>query len=364
MKKIGVVLLNLGGPNNEEAVQPFLYNLFMDDDIFKIPLKGKLRSSLITFITKRRAKSVSVKYKEINACPEGCLGPKTCTNRLNNKISDCCSSTNPITEWQRRALEKYLNQQHGQVSFTVVTAMRYWYPSTDEALDNLLKAEVDEIILLPLYPQFSYTTTGSSLNEWFRRIRARHLENKWKTHVVYQYHLHPKYLEALNLRIDETLETFDSDIRHEVNLLFSAHGTPVYFEEEGDPYSKQIKETIKAVVSLRKNDYHHWHSYQSRVGPVKWLKPNTEDFLKVLHGYGIEQLLVIPIAFVSDHIETLHEIGIEFKEVAEELGIKGFQHTTGLNDSPTFIECLADLVEKQIDSENISQAETLNTIIN
>ena len=348
MKRVGVVLLNLGGPNNEDAVQPFLYNLFMDDDIIKIPLKGGIRRGLIKFITNRRAKSVAEKYKEINACPQGCTGPKSCSNRQNKVISDCCSATNPITEWQRRALEKQLNEGSTDIAFKVVTAMRYWNPSTDDAIDELLEAEVDELVLLPLYPQFSNSTTASSFNEWTRRLRARDLEDRWKTRRVIQYPTHPDFLEAVSQRIDEGLQQFPEELREEVHLLFSAHGTPVSFREAGDPYSFQIKDSMEAVMKLRGYDYPHWLSFQSRVGPVAWLKPNTEEFIKVLRGYGLRHLLVVPIAFVGDHIETTHEVGIEFREVAEEVGIKSFKVTQGLNDMPKFINCLESLIKAQL----------------
>lgn len=348
MKKIGVVLMNLGGPNNEEAVQPFLYNLFMDDDIIKIPLKGGLKRGLIRFITTKRAKSVAKKYAEINACPEGCLGPASCSNRQNKVISTCCSSTNPLTELQRRKLEKALNKNAEIAEFVVVTAMRYWHPDTDFAIDALLKAEVDEIVLLPLYPQFSYSTTASSFNEWERRIQARKLDKQWKTHRIFQYPTHPQYLEAISQRIDEKLAVLSPEVKSELHLLFSAHGTPVSFKKAGDPYSDQIKASMEALMKLRKQDFPYWLSFQSRVGPVEWLRPNTEDFIKVLRGYGIKHLLVVPIAFVNDHIETLHEIGIEFKEIADEAGIETFEVMGGLNDHSDFIDCLSQMVHSTL----------------
>ncbi len=350
MKRIAVVLMNLGGPNNEEAVQPFLYNLFMDDDIIKLPLKGAVRSRLITFLTTRRAKVVSKKYAQINACPQGCMGPKTCVNRINGVVSTCCSATNPITEMQRRALEKHLNAQNDGNQYQVITAMRYWTPSTDMAIDELLTGDFEEVVLLPLYPQFSYSTTASSLNEWYRRIRARGLENRWKTLLVKDYPEHTKYLQAISQRIDEKLATLPPEILDEVHLLFSAHGTPISFKTAGDPYSDQIRQSMEAVMALRGKDRPYWLSFQSRVGPVQWLKPNTEEFLPVLHGYGVRHIVVVPIAFVGDHIETSMEISIEFKEVADHLGIDTFVCTTGLNDLPLFIESLGDLVREKVQS--------------
>ncbi len=354
MKKIGVVLLNLGGPNNEDAVQPFLYNLFMDEDIIKIPLKGGIKKLLIQFITSKRAKSVSEKYKEINACPKGCMGPKSCSNRVSGEISDCCSSTNPLTERQRRALEKRLNESASNITYRVLTAMRYWHPNTDDALDELDKLDLDELILLPLYPQFSYSTTASSYNEFTRRLKVREWEEKWKIHHITKYHLNQHYVRSISQRIDEGLQKFPEAIRDQVHLLFSAHGTPVSFKTAGDPYSYEIKETMEAVMKYREKDLPYWLSFQSRVGPVKWLEPNTEEFIKVLRGYGLKHLLVVPIAFVNDHIETLHEIGIEFLEVAEEVGIEHFYHTEGLNDMPTFIDCLEELVKSKVGLEETS----------
>jgi protoporphyrin/coproporphyrin ferrochelatase len=347
MKQVAVVLMNLGGPNNADAVQPFLYNLFMDDDIFKIPVKGKARQSLMRFITSRRAKSVVEKYKVINACPQGCMGPKSCSNRINKVTSTCCSATNPITEWQRRDLEKRLNEDSEEISYRVFTAMRYWNPSSADTIEALKAGNFDELVLLPLYPQFSHTTTASSFNEWTRQLAAQSLEGHWKTHMITSYHRFPTYLRAINQRIEEGMGQFPEAERDQVQLLFSAHGTPISFRDAGDPYSKQIEETVAAVMELRGHDRPHWLSYQSRVGPVKWILPNTEEFLHVLRGYGVRHLLVIPIAFVSDHIETSHEIDIEFREVAEEIGIEHFYLTRGLNDLPLFIDALAELVESK-----------------
>lgn len=356
MKQVGVILMNLGGPNNAAAVQPFLYNLFMDDDIFKIPIKGASRRALMKFITTRRAKSVVEKYKEINACPKGCLGPKSCSNRQDKTLSTCCSATNPITEWQRRDLEKRLNQEQSDIRYTVLTAMRYWNPSSEAAIDELLAGDYDELVLLPLYPQFSHTTTASSFNEWTRQLAAKSLEGRWKTQMVQHYHRFPKYLACINQRIDESLKQFADEVKDEVHLLFSAHGTPISFREAGDPYSHQIEETVEAVMEARGKDYPHWLSYQSRVGPVKWIQPNTEEFLHVLRGYGVRHILVIPVAFVGDHIETSHEIDIEFREIAEEIGIESFYLTEGLNNMPLFIDTLADLVEERVNS-NTSKSE-------
>ena len=288
------------------------------------------------------------------------MGPASCSNRKAKVISDCCSSTNPLTEQQRRLLEKRLNEAVDGNKYTVVTAMRYWNPDTDMAIDQLLEAKVDELVLLPLYPQFSYSTTASSFNEWERRIIARDLSGQWPTYRVQGYHLDPLFIDAFNQRIDDSLLQLDEETRKKTHLLFSAHGTPISFKKAGDPYSFQINASMEAIMEARGKDRPYWLSFQSRVGPVEWLKPNTEDFIKVLRGYGIKHLLVVPVAFVNDHIETLHEIGIEFKEIADEVGFETFKVIEGLNDHPTFIDCLASSVQKRLFMTDKEKAEIVS----
>lgn len=314
--KIAVVLFNLGGPDSLSAVQPFLENLFNDPDIFKLPFQ----KSLARFISKKRAPKVEKEYELI--------GGK--------------SPLNEWTEIQRKMLEDILRQNN--LNADVEVAMRYWKPLTSETANKISSGNYSKILLLPLYPHFSVSTTGSSFNEW-KRVYPGSTAN----HIfVDSYQAHPLYIKAINERIDETLLLFPENKRKDVQLVFSAHGTPVSYLKKGDPYSHHITETISAVMKMRNNSHQHHLCFQSKVGPAKWLEPATDDMIKELTAKGKKSLLIIPISFVSDHVETDFELAIEYKHVADETGIEEYIVMNGLNDSRTFIDALADLVLKKI----------------
>ncbi len=317
--KIAIILLNMGGPDSLEAIEPFLYNLFQDPDIFKIPFGQKI---FARFISRLRSPKVAEQYKHI--------GGK--------------SPQNEHTETQRRLLEKSL--RNANIDADVFTAMRYWYPLTEEVVKTISKKNYDEIILLPLYPHFSSVTTGSSFNEWWRHYKGE----KNKIVQINNFHNHPKYLSAVNKRIDEGLNKFSELENGDVELLFSAHSLPESLVKKGDPYQAQVLETIRLIMELRNNSEKHHISYQSKVGPVKWLQPSTHNKIKELGGVGVKNLLVIPISFVSDHIETLYELDVEYRKVARENGISNYKVMTALNDSPDFIAHLHELVLKEIDN--------------
>jgi len=321
-KKIAVVLQNLGGPRTLQAVEPFLNNLFLDEDIIKIPFSGVARKFLARLISSLRSVPVRKKYDEI-----GGGSPLNCWSIL-----------------QAALLQKWLNEQDSPHTYRVEIAMRYWHPFTEETLARMLPQCFDEVILLPLYPHFSYTTSGSGFREWHRKEQALNPPPSWITHLIKSYELNPFYLEVINLRILEGLSKFPEEIRDQVHLVFSAHGTPVSEKEAGDPYSDQIRQTVDAVMKRHPGKHTHWQMYQSKVGPAKWLEPNADTFIPLLKSYGVKYMLVIPVAFVSDHIETLHEIGIEFAELAHECGIKQFEFTDGLNDDSLFIQALGSEV--------------------
>lgn len=315
-RKFAVVLMNLGGPDSLEAVQPFLENLFSDPDIFKIPL---FQRPLARFIAKKRAPKVIEEYKLI--------GGKS-----------------PIGYWteiQRKMLEDYLNQN--EKNFKVFVAMRYWRPFTSEIVSEIEKENFEKIVLLPLYPQFSLSTTGSSLNEWNRHYKS----SKDKLVIINDYYQNEKYIDAINERIDQSLGEFNDNAK-EVHFLFSAHGIPVSYIKKGDPYQKQIEETVHLVMSKRTFSNSFSLAYQSKVGPMKWLEPSTESEIVRLINEGKKNLLVIPIAFVSDHIETLYELDIEYRKIAEENGAQKYVVMKGLNNSEKFIQALAEEVWKRL----------------
>ncbi len=313
MGKNAVVLFNLGGPDSLESVEPFLFNLFQDPDIFKIPIGQKLFAKVIS---SRRAPKVVEEYKLI--------GGKS-----------------PINEWtekQRSMLEEKLKRTDSK--YDVFVAMRYWKPFTEEVARKVESDNYNHVLLLPLYPHYSITTTGSSFNEWKRKYRG----SEDKLIYIDHYHTHDKYIAALNQRIDETIERFPENVRDKIVLVFSAHGTPVNLVKKGDPYSHQIKETVEAVMKARNYSHPYHLCFQSKVGPQKWLEPATDEMIKKLAAEGDKNLLVIPISFVSDHIETLFELDIEYRHVADECGIENYFVMAGLNDSSLFVDALFELV--------------------
>lgn len=315
MGKVGVVLMNLGGPLSTDDIEEFLYNLFMDPYIIEIPLRGAARKMFARFIAKRRAKKTA-HYYEV-------MGGK--------------SPQYELTMQQAAALETLLQKS---IDAEVYVAMRYFKPYTEEAYMSLLNDNIENVILLPLYPHFSRTTTLSSFEEWNRV--TRNLSRRMKVLQVENYHNNPLYLEALVARINEALARFPESVRDDVYLLFSAHGVPVRVIERGDPYKRQIIETVVLVSSRFPN--RHSLAYQSRVGPVKWLGPPTLSEIKRLAAEGHKYMLVIPISFVSEHSETLYEVNHLFRIEAKAAGVEQFEMMPALNDSPKFIEALASLV--------------------
>lgn len=320
MGKIGVVLFNLGGPDSLDAVEPFLNNLFSDPDIFKIPFGQKLFARIIS---KRRAPKVVEEYKLIGGR----------------------SPINMWTEKQRSLLEAGLRSEG--IDADVYTAMRYWNPITSDVVKKVEENTYSKIILLPLYPHYSITTTGSSFNEWNRHYKG----DRDKLIYVEHFSTDQFYIDSLNNRINEGIMKFPEEARNNVQLVFSAHGTPVSLVKKGDPYSTQIKDTVNAVMSSRNNSHYYSLCFQSKVGPVKWLEPSTSDMIKSLADRDIRNLLIIPISFVSDHIETLFELDIEYRHVADKCGITNYIVMEGLNGSSFFINALKELVLKNVPVE-------------
>lgn len=323
-EKIGVVLLNLGGPDSLEAVEPFLFNLFNDPDIIDFPLSFLFRRRLAKLISSKRHPRIQEQYKEI--------GGK--------------SPLLELSEVQARLLEERLRA--GGLDANVYLAMRYWRPFTEDAISAAERDGVDRVVLLPLYPQYSRSTTGSSVKEWKRQAAERPALKRVPTDLVEHYYEFPAYLDAVIERVNQGLERFPSEIRNDVHILFSAHGTPMKLVREGDPYSGHICETVTAVRERGRWPNPHTLCFQSKVGPQKWLTPSTPKVIEELAAAGTRHMLAVPIAFVSDHLETLFEIGREFRHLASEKGVEQFEVTEGLNDSAKFADALAQLVMERV----------------
>jgi protoporphyrin/coproporphyrin ferrochelatase len=317
-RRVGVVLFQLGGPDTPEAIEPFLFNLFCDPDIIDFPFARLGRKPLAKLISTTRAKKVQHHYASIGGA----------------------SPIRRFTELQARTLQSKLIADG--LDARCFVAMRYWHPFTSEAIAQVRAAGCDEVVLLPLYPQYSSTTTGSSLNEWERLF-----QEDIPAHCVESFYHHPFYLDALVERVDEALARFPR--RDQPEIVFSAHSVPVAVIEKGDPYQHQLEETVGRLMRRGGWSNRHRLCYQSKVGASKWLQPSLRRTIRDLATERVRDVCVVPIAFVSDHVETLAEIDHEAREQAAALGIRQFEMTSGLNDSPTFIAALADLVEGVLD---------------
>jgi len=338
------VLFQLGGPDSLEAVEPFLLNLFLDPDIIPLGPFGLLRRPIAKLISSRRCIPVAGKYGQIGRrSPIGAL-----------------------TERQRLRLVQAVSPYIDPVA---VVAMRYWHPFTTEAVEALRKAQpLDEIVLLPLYPHYSYATTLSSLKEW-RRVAD---EKNWgqsaarpPERTVNNFHDHPLYIQALVQRIGSVLRQFPDSSR--IHLVFSAHGLPMSLVEKGDPYPNQIEETVHLTCGLGTQQYSGWPQthllcYQSRVGPAKWLQPSLTGTIERLGREGVKEMLVVPISFVTEHIETLHEINIEAREEAKKFGVERFRMMPAVGDSPLFIAALKDLVLRAAGIDSGEPSARLSTV--
>ena len=225
-------------------------------------------------------------------------------------------------------------------------AMRYWKPSTEVVLDAIDRDGVSRVVLLPLYPQYSKATTVSSVKEWEKQVGLRGL--KIDTELIESYFDFLPYIDAFVERVEQGLARFPEEQRPEVNILFSAHGTPMKLVRQGDPYSQHIAKTIELIMARGEFRQPHHLCYQSKVGPLKWLEPSTPDMIHKLAGEGVKDMLLVPVAFASDHLETLFELGIEYRRQANEAGVRQYEVTEGLNDSPKFIGALAGLVVEKL----------------
>jgi ferrochelatase len=317
-----VLLFNLGGPDDLESVEPFLVNLFTDREIIQLPGGAALQPWVARLIAKMRGPSVRNNYRRI-----GGGSPQL-----------------RITRQQAHALEHRLNVS-SDIVYRVFIAMRYSRPSADDALEAIAAAGIRRIITLTLFPHWCKATTGSSRNEFERALASP----KWKdsrfevTHVEH-YADHPLYLDALTATVRAAWNDIPDPRRARTVLLFSAHGLPQRFIDEGDPYVEHIDATRFGVLERLDLPNRQLLAFQSRTGPVKWIGPGTEEVLVELGDEGVSDVLVIPLSFVSDHIETLYEVDMLFADAARAAGITGYYRPPALNCHPLFIDALANLV--------------------
>ena len=315
---IGIVMLNLGGPDSLQAVRPFLYNLFSDREIIRLG-PPFLQKPLAWLISTLRSKKTSAMYSEIGG---------------KSPILD-------ITKAQAEAVEKELNKESA-ANFKVYIGMRYWHPFMKDTVNNILKDGVSRLVVLSLYPHYSKATTRSSVDDFKRAISGKDINIDY----IEEWYDFPAYIDSLTDLIARGTEKFRGS---DFDILYSAHSLPQSFIDEGDPYLDHIKKTIEKVNERLTGEPYNitnlkWRlSFQSKTGPVKWLEPSTETTINKLSEEGCRNLLVVPVSFVSDHIETLHEIDIQYKELAKEKGIN-LKRCASLNTSEKFISALKELI--------------------
>ncbi|WP_342745838.1 ferrochelatase [Caulobacter mirabilis] len=329
-RKIAVVLLNLGGPNGPDAVKPFLFNLFNDPAIIDLP--GILRTPLARLIAARREEMAKANYA----------------------IMGGGSPLLPETEKQSAVLQAELGARLAKDQVRCFIAMRYWHPLTEETAAAVATFGPDEVVLLPLYPQYSTTTTASSIKAW-----AKAYKGSGTVRTVCCYPDEPGLVEAHARSILKTHKAMGSP--GPLRLLFSAHGLPQKVIDAGDPYQRQVERTCAAVVerlgATWASDWDWRVCYQSRVGPLKWIGPSTVEAIQAAGAEG-RGVLISPIAFVSEHVETLVELDHEYADLARSLALPFYLRAPAIGADLAFIEGLADLTIEALESETVASPAT------
>ncbi|KAJ3724501.1 hypothetical protein EV361DRAFT_187998 [Lentinula raphanica] len=310
-------MLNMGGPSTVEETHDFLKNLFSDNDLIPLPFQ----SLLAPYIARRRTPMIEQQYADIGGG----------------------SPILKYTQLQGEGMARLLDELHPETApHKPYVAFRYARPLTQETAREMKADGVTRAVAFTQYPQYSCSTTGSSLNELYRRGKAGEFGDSVSWSVIDRWGTHPGFVEAVAQRIEEALAKFASSTRSETVILFSAHSLPLSVVNRGDPYVLEVSASVSAVMQRLGQSNPYRLAWQSQVGPSKWMGPQTSDALKGLARLGRKQVVLVPIAFTSDHIETLYELDLEYMKEARELGIE-IHRSESLNDSPVFIRALADI---------------------
>ncbi len=319
-------MMNLGGPATLDEVEPFLLRLFADREIIQLPFQKHLGK----FIATRRAPKV-------------------------RKLYDAIGGGSPILDWteaQGRAMCERLDElSPATAPHRFYVAFRYAPPFADDAVTAMKADGVTRAIAFTQYPQWSCSTTGSSLNDLWRSLQRTGLEDAFEWSIIDRWGEHEGFVRAMASAVEDGLSLYDESERDDVLVMFSAHSLPLSVIDRGDAYPSEIAASVSRVVEATKLRNPHMLSFQSEVGPVRWLGPSTEVMIRQLAERGQKNMLVVPIAFTSDHIETLSEIDIEYAELAHSLGMTGFRRVPSLNARPDFLDALADIVNDHMAAE-------------
>lgn len=313
-KPTALILLNMGGPDSLDAVEPFLYNLFSDRELIQLPAGALLQKPFAKLISHFRAKRVVENYRTIGG-------------------------RSPLLEWTQKQAAGIAERLEHVRPYVI---MRYWHPLADAVLEEVRQAGIERAVVLSMYPHYTGATTGSSVNDFKRAAAKVHPGLDYQ--LIEDWYDWPAYLDALANRIREGLAGGPED--ETLRILFSAHALPQKFIDRGDPYQEHVMATVEGVMQ-RVGDYPWEVAFQSRSGPVKWMEPGTEEMIGKLAKEGCKSLLMVPISFVSDHIETLEEIDVEYRDLALAHGISNFRRAPSLNDHGDFLQALADLVQEK-----------------
>ncbi|XP_046650036.1 ferrochelatase, mitochondrial-like [Daphnia pulicaria] len=322
--KTGILMLNMGGPSTLPEVGDFLKNLFMDRDIIQLPFQ----SVLGPLIAKRRTPDIQEKYGQIGG-------------------------GSPILKWTRKQgdmmcaiLDKICPESAPHKAYV---GFRYANPLTEITLEQMEKDNLERAIAFTQYPHYSCTTTGSSMNAIYKYYAERNITTKLNWSVIDRWGTHPLLVDAFVHLIEKELESIDPEIRDQVIILFSAHSLPLRTVNRGDPYPAEVGATVQLIMSKLNHANPYRLVWQSKVGPLPWLEPATDKAIESYIKSGKKHFILVPIAFTSDHIETLHELDIEYGEdLAKKLGVETYRRLPALNDHPIFIEALADLVSNHL----------------
>ncbi|NJK41107.1 MAG: ferrochelatase [Acaryochloridaceae cyanobacterium SU_2_1] len=333
MGRVGVLLLNLGGPEQLRDVRPFLYNLFADPEILRLPFSW-LQKPFAGFISILRARTSRENYRQIGGG----------------------SPLRRITEAQADALQD--NLQSKGFDAQVYIGMRYWHPFTEEAIARIKQDGIDQLVILPLYPQFSISTSGSSFRLLERIWAADPDLHRIKYTIIASWCNRPGYITVMADFLRRELEQFEQP--DQATIFFSAHGVPLsYVTESGDPYQQEIETSTQLIMEALQRPNPHILAYQSRVGPMEWLRPYTTHVIAHLGQQGVKDLVVVPISFISEHIETLQEIDMEYRHLALESGITHFRRMPAVNTDPDFIDTLGEMVIESLEQPPLNFSEIL-----
>jgi len=316
-KKYGIILAYMGGPENRKEVRPFLANLFNDPHIISIP--QPIRFFVSRMIAYSRAGTAAEHYEEIGG-------------------------GSPLKKFTSIQAEKLSEKLNGRgFDCTIRTGYSYSHPFIKEAMASFKDEPVDKIIAIPLYPQYSITTFGSIADDFRAAAKKYKLEDKLD--LVQAYYDNDLHIRASVDLLEKALEKINLD--EDYRVIFTAHSLPQSVIDKGDPYKKQIEKTMELILQ-KVNIRDYVLSFQSKIGPVKWVQPSTVETIRKAGSEGIKQLVVMPIGFTCDHVETLHELDIELAEMARDGGVEHFVRAGVFNDHPQFIELLSDLVINKI----------------